>query len=519
MVPQGFKAGYKKTMSENYAAWDEVGAVYCVDGYVATSPFGVLTAAQFETFELQSGGTVRTPVVATSTNVIGEVWCQDGVCEASTHGAYGGTKGGFRMQGLCVESEKDMLTRGNTVRTETMNDFTPWSDCPVESVAIGIGHVAVQAGGVIDAIECEEKRCRARCSFRHCTEVTSLCAYWRGVVGGAVVAGGGEVVIRGENEDFEGGYPDEWSLWSQCPDGTRVIGVKNLTVHHRDCVSATVAAPTSAAAAAFVVGESLDTGACGNAGEHCLVVLNGVTLEMASATAYAIGALAGLVADLKLVEDGSIVMIGLAGEETLGPLGDAMEANGAYLEDMSEGLSARPTSRALVGTVSSTSNGFFVFVGAEGPAAVTYPQLCPAAPRSVNSVQCDNSGIERHGCRAFCMGRSCSVQVMCLPEVRAVVRPMDPDQARHRRRRTTDHRRQDRRRMTPVVTSLTELEEEDHEKPEPPAAPMDPSARSAEAEVASLQDQLMRRQEEQAEALRLAMEQYSRLAEQAKVVT
>lgn len=279
-----------------------------------------------------------------------------------------------------------------------------------------------------------------------------MCVAWQGLVPGTVVAGGGEV------EGVDGGPPDEWSRWSQCPTGTRVVGLKHLTVHERSCVSAQFVAPTLTAAAVFMIaGEVVDISGC-SAVQSCVVVINSDTLAVVSATSYEGGDTAQLVADLQALPAGTLVLIGLhfgSDGSSLGVLKEAVVAAGGELEDTKADSSRALMVRTLVGS----EGGTMALVVLSEDIADIDAQLCPYTPYSVNSVECHmpNPDNPNNGCRAFCLGKSCTVQAMCLKEAVPLQPPQDPNIARHRRRRSPDSRRRvDRRRQVSEV-SLAQL--------------------------------------------------------------
>lgn len=313
-----------------------------------------------------------------------------------------------------------------------------------------------------------------------------------------------------------------------------MIGLKQLTVHGRTCQDVSITVPLEGAAAAFSM-DGLDASACSGNGNGCVVVLEAETLSVVSTTVWPMGGdLNQLATDLVHVGDDRLVLLALPPTTTLQTLMDTLPELGGNLQNVHE-----PTSRAAIISVNMAGAGVELVVQADDRFLAS-GSICAATPYSVNSVECqresDIDGSSRNGCRAFCLGKSCTVESMCLAELPSLAIPPDPDTASHRRRRDPDSRRRVDRRRQGSVAGLTQRTKNITEPPvasSPVTKAADErivnllrdalgtwdvgtaaSGQHATAEADALKQQMSKQHEDQAAGLRTAMHQYSQLLDQ-----
>lgn len=401
----GFGSHLRVTNLLSFSAEEGSAFAGCWPGYVAVSPF--------VNFQLNGIVTDDTDVPASTT--LKEIRCDSDGCFVKAGSAYGGRGGGGQMRVICVEAEQHTVKEGTSVKTLRANELTAWSVCPDYYTAIGIGRIVVGPGGLIDHIECEDfmgtGRCRARCTFGRCLDVRARCSTWDGIAPGVLQQGGGEYVVD-PTHLFDGSPPDEWTLPSRCPeaDGGREIGLKRLLVHNRKCKSASLVAPSAGSSATLSFdGIAVSDLSC-EVGGACLVVFDSF-LNVTSSTNYLSPLNAGqLASDLSSLPIGNVSMLALPDAANWASLTEAILLLGGFVTHPPEPEGGTLTLFGQKAVDGDNAEEWSFRVHDHSTSALE-TTLCESTPQyGVNSITCEQGS----GCKAYCIGKSCSIQTMCL---------------------------------------------------------------------------------------------------------
>ena len=124
------------------------------------------------------------------------------------------------MQARCARGAS--VKQGTTVKG-TKNGWGPYSKCPAGMEAVGLSKLDMLGSGTtlhVNDFECRKEGCRSWCWNSDCS-TTSRCVGIATKPSATMKFVSGKKITNPKNQ---------WSPWSTCPAGTKVLGIEKLDI-------------------------------------------------------------------------------------------------------------------------------------------------------------------------------------------------------------------------------------------------------------------------------------------------